>query len=169
MIYCCRSWSVRGVHNDDSCVANRPRAALSPNSTGRIVLRLLVTRTTRTPFCTMVDVVVEDRFWERSVEWSSHMYRRKIYQKELSMGESYRRTAGLGLINRAWRDEETLVWGDRAETQSIRYSPCRSSYFASPCRLLTLTSEDVGEKQLYYSQSRDSIWRCGALARLIPW
>ena len=30
-------------------------------------------------------------------------------------------------------------------------------------------SDDVGEKQLYYSQSRDGIWRCGALARLILW
>ena len=38
---------------------------------------------------------VEDRFWERSVEWSSNMYRRNIYQKELSIGQSYRRTAGL--------------------------------------------------------------------------
>ena len=28
-------------------------------------------------------------------------------------------------------------------------------------------SEDVGEKQLYYYQSRDGIWLCGALARLI--
>ena len=43
----------------------------------------------------------EDWFWERSVERSSHMYRRKIYQKELSIGESYRRTAGLGLLTRA--------------------------------------------------------------------
>ena len=30
-------------------------------------------------------------------------------------------------------------------------------------------SEDVGEKRLYYSQGRDGIWRCGALARLISW
>ena len=50
-----------------------------------------------------------------------------------------------------------------------RVSPCRSAYFASPWRLLTLTSEDVGEKQLYCSLSRDGIWRCGALARLISW
>ena len=28
-------------------------------------------------------------------------------------------------------------------------------------------SEDVGEKQLYYSQSRDGFWGCGALPRLI--
>ena len=34
---------------------------------------------------------------------------------------------------------------------------CRSAYFPSHWRLLTLTSEDVGEKQLYYSQSRDGI------------
>ena len=33
----------------------------------------------------------------------------EIYLKELSIGESYRRTAGLGLITRAWRDEETLA------------------------------------------------------------
>ena len=38
-----------------------------------------------------------------------------------------------------------------------RVSPCRSAYFARPWRLLTLTSEDVGDKQLYYSQSRDGI------------
>ena len=38
-----------------------------------------------------------------------------------------------------------------------RVSPCRSAYFASPWPLLTLTSEDVGEKQLYYSQRRDGI------------
>ena len=52
---------------------------------------------------------VEDRLWERSVEWSSHMYRRKIYQKELSIGESYRRLADLGLITRDCIDEETLA------------------------------------------------------------
>ena len=64
---------------------------------------------------------MEDRFWERSVEWSSHAYRRKIYQKELSIGESYRRTAGLGLITRDWRDEETLVGSLVLALSSPRY------------------------------------------------
>ena len=36
------------------------------------------------------------------------MYRREIYREDLSIGESYRRTAGLGLIPRD-RDEETLA------------------------------------------------------------
>ena len=48
-----------------------------------------------------------------------------------------------------------------------RESSCRSVYSATPWWLLTVTSEDVGEKQLYCSQSRDGIWRCGALALLI--
>ena len=41
---------------------------------------------------------VEDRFWEGFVERPSHIYRRKIYQKELSVEETYRRTAYLDLI-----------------------------------------------------------------------
>ena len=45
-------------------------------------------------------------------------------------------------------------------------SPCRSAYFASPWWLLTLDLVDVVEKQLYYSQSRDGIYRCEDLARL---
>ena len=40
----------------------------------------------------------EDRVWERSVKRSSHIYRRNIYLKQLSIGESYRQTAGLGII-----------------------------------------------------------------------
>ena len=28
-----------------------------------------------------ISIVVEDRFWERFVEWSSHMYPWKIHQK----------------------------------------------------------------------------------------
>ena len=52
-----------------------------------------------------------------------------------------------------------------------RVSPCRSAYFASPWWLLTLDLVDVVEKQLYYSQSRDGIWRCGSrpsLFMIIP-
>ena len=52
-----------------------------------------------------------------------------------------------------------------------RVSPCRSAYFASPWWLLTLDFVDVVEKQLYYSQSRDGIWRCGSrpsLFMIIP-
>ena len=43
-----------------------------------------------------------------------------------------------------------------------RASPCRSACFASPWWLLTLSLVDAVEKQLYYSQSRDGIWRCGS-------
>ena len=43
-----------------------------------------------------------------------------------------------------------------------RVSPCRSAYFASPWWLLTLSLVDAVEKQLYCSQSRDGIWRCGS-------
>ena len=43
-----------------------------------------------------------------------------------------------------------------------RVSPCRFAYFASPWWLLNLDLADVVEKQLYYSQSRDGIWRCGS-------
>ena len=40
-------------------------------------------------------------------------------------------------------------------------SPCRSSYQGSPsCHSLS-RAPGVGEKQMYYSQCRDDIWRCG--------
>ena len=50
-----------------------------------------------------------------------------------------------------------------------RVSPCRSAYFASPWWLLTLDLVDVVEKQLYYSRSRDGIWRCGSHPSLFLW
>ena len=51
-----------------------------------------------------------------------------------------------------------------------RVSPCRSAYYASPWWLLSLSlRRRRREAALFYSQSRDGICRCGALARLISW
>ena len=69
-----------------------------------------------------------------------------------------------------WRKEHNtrppcgLVWGDSAETQyPLAGLPIKLVLGDNSLR----GSEDVGEKQLYCSQSLDGIWRYGALARLI--
>ena len=56
-------------------------------------------------------------------------------------------------LNRGW---VCMGWYE-VTGRRHRVSPRRSAYFASPWRLLTLTSEDVGEEQLCYSQSLDGI------------
>ena len=75
---------------------------------------------------------VQDSVWNRSVELSRHLCRRKVHQKDIPSGSLTRRTLVLGLMTRQPAAEASLVSRARVHSLSLSHlhltrrglSPC---------------------------------------------